>query len=63
MAVLVTGANGFVGKILLKKLLNTFPGQQIYNIDLKPANQEGVKDFICDITDKNSLEKVGFNWS
>ena len=58
MAVLVTGANGFVGKILLEKLLKTCPGQQIYNIDLKPANQEGVKDFICDITDKNSLEKV-----
>ena len=58
MAVLVTGANGFVGKILLEKLLKTCPGQQIYNIDLKPANRKGVSDFICDITDKDSLEKI-----
>ena len=58
MAILVTGANGFVGKILLDKLLNSFPDKQIYNIDLKPVNRTGVKDFICDITDKDSLKKV-----
>ena len=58
MAVLVSGANGFVGKILLEKLRNTYPGQQIYNIDLKPVNLKGVKDYICDITDKDSLKKI-----
>ncbi|MBL6693307.1 MAG: NAD(P)-dependent oxidoreductase [SAR86 cluster bacterium] len=58
MAILVTGANGFVGKILLDKLLNTFPGQQIYNIDLKPVNRKEVNDFTCDITDKDSLKKI-----
>lgn len=61
MAVLVTGANGFVGKILLDKLLQNYPGQQIYNIDLKPVNRKGVKDFICDITDKRSLDRVNLD--
>jgi len=39
-------------------LLNSFQDQQIYNIDLKPVNRRGVNDFICDITDKDSLKRI-----
>jgi len=59
MKILVTGANGFIGSNLVKKLIEA--GHQVDAMVLKGTNEEFIKDLNCkivygDVTQKETLE-------
>src|SRR3989344_2895301 len=54
--VLVTGANGFIGRHLVKRLKSE--KAEIFSIDREKSDIKGVKHFSADITDHEKIKKI-----
>ena len=54
--VLVTGAAGGMGTAICRTLQAA--GWQVYALDLRPVEMEGVESVCCDLTDPKALEQV-----
>ncbi|KAI0092373.1 hypothetical protein BDY19DRAFT_983745 [Irpex rosettiformis] len=56
---LVTGGSGLLGQHIVKLLRSRYPYAPVAVFDLVPSDQdEGVRSFVGDITDRNALEKA-----
>lgn len=53
---LITGCSGFIGSHIAKKAVED--GYHVIGIDIKPFNIDGVESRICDITDRNAIERA-----
>ncbi len=57
MKLLITGASGFIGKALIRKLL-TYPQYEVFTITRKPFVLGNETNFVFDITDTGKLKKT-----
>ncbi|KAK7099520.1 hypothetical protein V1264_003648 [Littorina saxatilis] len=56
--VFLTGATGFVGKVLIEKLLRCCPGIRTIYCLIRPKNNQGIHQRLSELTDSKLFDKV-----